>query len=77
MSTTTPQTFVGVQILRGVAAMLVVLCHASQMVHHRLGSGEVLFFGASGVDLFFPISGFVMAVTTSRYRARSTHPAGT
>jgi len=44
--------------------MLVVLYHATQMVRERLGSGEVLTFGAAGVDLFFPISGFVMVLTT-------------
>lgn len=66
-------TYVGVQILRGVAAMLVVLCHSSQMLHHRLGMGDVLFFGASGVDVFFPISGFVMAVTTYKYWGEAGH----
>ena len=44
--------------------MLVVMAHATQMVHERMGTGQVLHFGASGVDIFFPISGFVMAVTT-------------
>ena len=73
VSTQPGPTFVGVQVLRGIAAMLVVLCHASQMVHYRLGVGEVLFFGASGVDVFFPISGFVMAVTTRRYWGQAGH----
>jgi peptidoglycan/LPS O-acetylase OafA/YrhL len=67
MSTGPDRSFVGVQALRGLAAMLVVLYHATQMVHERMGSGEVLTFGAGGVDLFFPISGFVMTVTTYRY----------
>jgi peptidoglycan/LPS O-acetylase OafA/YrhL len=47
--------------------MLVVLYHASQMIHERFGRGEVLTFGSAGVDLFFPISGFVMVLTTHRH----------
>jgi exopolysaccharide production protein ExoZ len=60
-------SLVGVQVLRGVAAMLVVLAHATQMVQGRLGFGEILHFGASGVDIFFPISGFVMVITTYKH----------
>ena len=67
MSGTPQGGFVGLQALRGLAAMLVVLYHATQMVHERLGAGEVWTFGAAGVDLFFPISGFVMALTTHRH----------
>lgn len=67
MTNPADRTFVGVQALRGLAAMLVVLYHATQMVRERFGSGEVLTFGAAGVDLFFPISGFVMVVTTYHY----------
>jgi exopolysaccharide production protein ExoZ len=67
--------FVGVQALRGFAAMLVVLGHATQMVRERLGTGEVLHFGAAGVDIFFPISGFVMVVTTCRHWGESGQAA--
>ena len=62
-----PTNLGAVQALRGLAAMLVVLYHATQMVAERLGAGHVLTFGASGVDLFFPISGFVMVLTTYRH----------
>ena len=59
---------VGVQGLRGLAAMLVVFYHATQMVHERLDKGAGIFeLGQSGVDIFFAISGFVMVVTTYRY----------
>jgi peptidoglycan/LPS O-acetylase OafA/YrhL len=37
------------------------------MVRERFGSGDVLTFGSSGVDLFFPISGFVMVLTTHKH----------
>ena len=62
------ESFVSIQCLRGVAAFLVVMTHA-------LGGGHLKFpdsysflvsfhylkdFGASGVDIFFVISGFVM-----------------
>ncbi len=57
-----------VQMLRGIAAMLVVLCHAR---YAFLGTGEwaladgLLLPGASGVDLFFVISGFIMCYSTA------------
>ncbi len=60
------QTFLGVQALRGVAAALVVVHHCTQLWDVRLhpqstasGWGN----GAAGVDIFFVISGFVMAFT--------------
>jgi exopolysaccharide production protein ExoZ len=67
MNPTPDRSFVGVQALRGLAAMLVVMYHATQMARARMGGEVELTFGASGVDLFFPISGFVMAMTTYRY----------
>lgn len=59
-----------VQGLRGVAALLVVLDHAIALIVANPGMatgpflprlGDLTYFGASGVDLFFVISGFVMA----------------
>ena len=61
------ETYIGVQILRGLAALLVVVFHAGLMVQDRipgLGDEWVLRFGAAGVDIFFPISGFVMVIST-------------
>jgi len=56
-----------VQVLRGVAAMLVVLHHAGTLVSERgLGNISQFDWGAVGVDLFFAISGFVMVITTNR-----------
>lgn len=61
------ETFFGVQFLRFFAALLVVITHATGMVAERilnLGSGQYWVPGLAGVDIFFVISGFVMAVST-------------
>jgi exopolysaccharide production protein ExoZ len=70
-----PETLLGVQILRGIAALAV-------LIHHIMEETTVLFVskpfpnwlvtvGASGVDLFFVISGFIMLYTTQRHFGRS------
>lgn len=61
---------VNVQILRFVAALLVVLFHSAAYLE---ANGQVLgpvfsfghYAGFAGVDIFFVISGFIMAWTTS------------
>jgi len=60
-----PETLHGVQVLRGFAALGVVIFHGA----YAVGSPtlhKMLFNGAAGVDVFFVISGLVMAVTASR-----------
>jgi exopolysaccharide production protein ExoZ len=60
-----------VQMLRGVAACLVVFYHARFAISgdRFLDAGDRLFVsGASGVDLFFLISGFIMVHATVRSR---------
>lgn len=54
--------FTGIQALRGVAACMVVIYHSTQSytLEHP---GSVWESGAAGVDLFFAISGFVMAIS--------------
>lgn len=58
-----------VQALRGIAALLVVMCHARE---YLAGSSNypliesMLLPGAMGVDLFFIISGFIMVYSTRR-----------
>jgi len=67
-------TVYGVQVLRGLAACLVVIYHAGANLHDnaRFLTLHVPAFGAGGVDLFFLISGFVMIRTT---RGRWHEPA--
>jgi peptidoglycan/LPS O-acetylase OafA/YrhL len=67
------ETYVGVQLLRGLAAMLVVVFHAGLMVKERFPAAHdhfVLFSGAGGVDIFFPISGFVMLISSRALLSR-------
>lgn len=56
-----------IQLLRGVAAFLVIFVHMDKLfegfgIHADTG------FGSTGVDLFFVISGFVMVHTTKEDR---------
>lgn len=60
-------TLNNIQLLRAIAALLVILHHASP--HYR-AMGETLvaiemvsYWGFAGVDIFFIISGFIMAYT--------------
>ena len=59
--------FIWVQVLRGLAASLVVLHHylASQIERGAEVSRWLENLGGSGVDIFFVISGFIMMITTS------------
>jgi peptidoglycan/LPS O-acetylase OafA/YrhL len=58
-------TLFTIQALRAIAAGAVVSLHALVMLVHNAGySFHIPIFGASGVDLFFVISGFVMVYTT-------------
>jgi exopolysaccharide production protein ExoZ len=61
-----PHAFRGVQALRGIAAVMVVVMHStiSWDVCVAGGTGRRDWFtGGMGVDIFFVISGFVMALT--------------
>ncbi|GJH26015.1 acyltransferase [Caballeronia novacaledonica] len=56
-----------VQAMRGIAALMVVLCHARWFL---VGTPQqdfaewLLYCGSAGVDIFFVISGFVMVYST-------------
>jgi exopolysaccharide production protein ExoZ len=52
--------FLSIQYLRGLAALGVLLFHASQR------AGAAFGMGAAGVDIFFVISGFIMWTVSAR-----------
>jgi len=56
-----------VQALRFIAAMLVVITHVTNFINERIHghTGDYWKTGLSGVDIFFVISGFVMAYTSN------------
>lgn len=64
----TQSSFKGVQALRGLAALSVMLFHFRWNLNQvHPGLGDVLFgWGATGVDLFFLISGFVITLSAFR-----------
>jgi peptidoglycan/LPS O-acetylase OafA/YrhL len=67
---------INIQALRFVAAMLVALYHASSRLQVDTGPGQILLdfgraTGYAGVDIFFVISGFIMAHTTLEKTGRS------
>ncbi|WDZ81341.1 acyltransferase (plasmid) [Ensifer adhaerens] len=53
-------TIYGIQYLRAVAALGVVVFHAAERTGHHFA------IGAAGVDIFFVISGFIMWVLSER-----------
>jgi exopolysaccharide production protein ExoZ len=62
-----PHTFIYLQYLRGIAALLVVYFHAVlQLKNLGVVSSGLPLFGESGVDMFFVLSGFLMWITTDR-----------
>lgn len=62
-----PQRYLGLQVLRAVAALAVVLYHATVFVFMRLRVPAPIWrCGSNGVDLFFVLSGFVIVLSTQR-----------
>src|SRR5215471_13680667 len=65
--------FVSLQILRGLSAFFVLLFHVSGELNVVIP--EIPFDwstrGAAGVDTFFTLSGFVIAVTIGRFRSKA------
>ena len=65
--------FLGVQVLRAVAALMVVAFHATSNLSgggRNFASLPRLEWGNAGVDLFFVVSGFVMVWTTRDHWAQ-------
>lgn len=60
-----------IQILRAIAAYLVVAHHVHPFIFGSDGDPGSSYIGASGVDIFFVISGFIMVFTCAG-RDRST-----
>lgn len=58
--------YIGIQCLRGIAAYLVVWTHIKFTLPGSTNAFVNSSFGAVGVDVFFVISGFVIALTASR-----------
>ena len=56
-----------VQAMRGLAAVMVLLLHATEVATERFGSRHQNWWaGAAGVDIFFVISGYVMSLSSGR-----------
>jgi exopolysaccharide production protein ExoZ len=73
---TARSTYRFVQVLRAVAALMVVLHHSTILLIERDGLGYNWVNGASGVDVFFVISGFVMTLSSAPLLS-TRHPART
>ena len=62
----------GLQVLRAVAALAVVLFHAGAKLPANAGFDafkQVVFFGFAGVDIFFVVSGYVVTWTAMRIQS--------
>lgn len=57
---------ISIQVLRGFAALLVVLVHSTLKAQSLGMEARVFEIGHSGVDLFFIISGFIMMMIGAR-----------
>lgn len=73
-----PIRFEGLQALRGLAALSVLICHLAE--NHVRATGEKLLPGLTlgwvGVDLFFVLSGFIIARSALNTRAGLSSAAG-
>jgi exopolysaccharide production protein ExoZ len=68
---------IGIQLLRGLAATLVVFHHSLEETHalsSTIAPAWLIRFGACGVDIFFVISGFIIYSVT--YGRSAKNPEG-
>ena len=60
-----------VQVMRGLAAVMVLVLHATEVATERFGSRQQNWWaGGAGVDIFFVISGYVMSLSSGRLVGR-------
>jgi exopolysaccharide production protein ExoZ len=65
--------YYSIQVLRGVAAMMVVLYHIMVRLaeFHGVPESEIYGHMSAGADIFFVISGFVMAISSESLRQKA------
>lgn len=67
------KTLGSIQLLRGIASILVVLLHITINYNENTGQRflfDIFRFGGSGVDIFFVLSGFIITYSNLRYLAQ-------
>ena len=65
----------GIQLLRGIAALSVIFHHSlEESSNSEFGIDWITTFGASGVDIFFVISGFIVIYTSFPKSGNKTSP---
>jgi exopolysaccharide production protein ExoZ len=71
-----PRHLSNIQILRGVAALMVLIYHiGNELGEHGLAeSGPLFWTGSAGVDIFFVISGFIMVHSSAAAFAKPGAP---
>ena len=61
-----------IQLLRGIASLLVVLMHATGNIAGGHYLGGFFNFGGAGVDIFFVLSGFIITYTSNIFSAKKS-----
>ncbi|MEO0458091.1 MAG: acyltransferase, partial [Cyanobacteria bacterium P01_A01_bin.114] len=74
-----PQKLALLESLRGIAALLIVAFHANELFTLKFGQpflGSLFQFGDSGVDFFFVLSGFFLALSSFKYIGQTGKASG-